>query len=117
MSDEHWRVSEEGKAIGRRMSQMADDGVLILELEGESTDKRCATCAFRIGTVPNGCILTQADVLKAFSQGDKLFTCHVNKGETCYGFYAARVAKRRTGIPDFNLPYEYSKDEDEAAAQ
>lgn len=86
---DHSRVSPEGKAAGKEMSRFAEMSVAILELEGEPDD-RCKTCAFREGTVPNGCIQTQADAMKAVAEGVP-FTCHQRPGWPCHGWYAIRT--------------------------
>lgn len=101
----HHRVSPEGQRCGHELARVAEKAVAILVAEGEP-DERCKTCAFREGTVPNGCIQTQADALKAVMEGVP-FTCHVNKGWPCHGWYALRVAAngRKVEVPwDFSPP-------------
>lgn len=75
------------------MAKAADIGSAILEKMGEPVEC-CKTCAFRRGTVPNGCAQTQMDVMKAVLEG-KPFMCHVNKisgggRDICQGWFAAR---------------------------
>lgn len=70
-------------------------GLDLLAKEGVP-DTRCGTCAFRTGTVPGGCLQTQADGLKAIMEGSE-FMCHAHevngKHPThCHGWIAARVA-------------------------
>lgn len=86
-----------------------------LAAEGEP-DERCGTCAFRPGTVPGGCIQTQADALKAVMEG-RPFMCHAHEvgGQfdlTCHGWYAARVAMAGKII---KAPWPWSSDLTEAA--
>lgn len=66
-------------------------------------DERCGTCAFRAGTVPGGCLQTQADALKAICE-DVPFYCHAHEvngqfDRICHGWYAARVLMGDTKIP------------------
>lgn len=100
---DHSRVSEEGKRAGRWLARVVERAVAALAAEGEA-DERCKTCAFREGTVPNGCIQTQADALKAVCEGVP-FTCHVKRGWPCHGWYAMRVALRGRVT---RVPYEFS---------
>lgn len=103
---DHKRVSPEGKKHGRWLAKFVYRHIVLLELEGEP-DERCKTCAFRDGTVPNGCIQTQADAMKAMLEGTPFF-CHQNIGKTCHGWYAGRVALKGKTV---FVPYEFS-DED-----
>lgn len=92
---DHKRVSPEGKSIGEQMARMSDKAIATLVNEGEP-DERCVSCAFRLGTVPNGCAQTQMDAVKAVIE-DVPFLCHQadRKGWPCHGWYAARVALSR----------------------
>ena len=110
---DHKRVSPEGKAIGVQVARMTDKAIATLAKEGEP-DERCVSCAFRAGTVPNGCAQTQMDVVKAVIE-DVPFLCHqaYRKGWPCHGWYAARVALNRAervkgkfGITE--LPWNFS---------
>jgi hypothetical protein len=93
---DHSRVTPAGQAAGKIMAGLADRSCASLAREGEP-DERCKSCAFRLGTVPNGCPQTQLDVIKAVSEAVP-FMCHQHKkGErnVCFGWYALRVATRR----------------------
>ena len=92
---DHSRVTPEGRALGEQMVRMTEPTIRSLERDGEP-DERCKSCAFRAGTVPNGCHQTQMDALKAVVDGVP-FLCHQadKKGWPCHGWYAARVAIRR----------------------
>lgn len=100
---DHKRVSPEGKDAGRWIAHFVYPAIVKLELDGEP-DERCKTCAFRQGTVPNGCIQTQADAMKAMLEGVP-FLCHQNLGQTCHGWYAGRVRlKGRTvALPEWEF--------------
>lgn len=89
------RVSPEGQIFGRWMARMDKIGRLALE----GPDLRCASCAFREGTVPNGCMQTQLDVLKAVCEGVP-FHCHAPRdGRLCAGFVSARLVAATHPVP------------------
>lgn len=92
---DHSRVSPEGKAAGFQLVRLTEPSIARLEREGEP-DERCKTCAFRLGTVPNGCAQTQLDALKAVVEGVP-FLCHQADRDRlpCHGWFAARVAITR----------------------
>jgi hypothetical protein len=110
---DHSRVSPMGKQMGATMAKLADQVCAQLEQQDEP-DTRCKSCAFRLGTVPNGCIQTQSDVLKAVSE-DVPFMCHQGKPgqrDICHGWFAVRVLVARMelttgeGLPP--CPWEFS---------
>ena len=106
---DHKRVTAEGKKLGEQLVRINEAGIRKLEKDGEP-DERCKTCAFRLGTVPNGCPQTVLDALKAVTEGVP-FLCHSHQDENgeffkiCHGWYAARVALK--GLT-FKMPYEFS---------
>ena len=77
---DHHRVSPEGRAIGEQQARMADGSIARLVAEGEP-DERCKSCAFVRGTVPNGCLQTQMDALKAEKAWDRRVPDGVQTGE------------------------------------
>lgn len=97
------RVTPQGLALGEQMVRLTTPAIEALAAEGEP-DERCKSCAFRAGTIPNGCPQTQLDALKAVVEGVP-FLCHQHdkKGDVCHGWFAARVAIRRAsearGVP------------------
>ena len=107
--------------MGEQMVRLTEPAILRMKLQGEP-DERCKSCAFRAGTVPNGCMQTQMDVLKAVVE-DVPFLCHQHdrKGWPCHGWFAARVAiheaERRTGrkLPAIECPWPFSPPDGEAA--
>ena len=111
---DHIRVSTEGRALGEQLARLTDKAAATLAAEGEP-DERCKSCAFRHGTVPNGCLQTQMDAMKAVVE-DVPFLCHQHdrKGMPCHGWFAARVAidraERARGIPlgVTKCPWEFS---------
>lgn len=118
---DHHRVTPEGKEMGAAMARLADAECKRLEAEDEA-DARCKSCAFRLGTVPNGCIQTQSDALKAVTD-DVPFMCHsdVKHGRftvICHGWFAVRrIADRyeaRTGKVLPKSPWEFSPPDEPA---
>jgi hypothetical protein len=51
--------------------------------------ERCATCAFRQGTYPNGSVQTQMDALKCVMEGVP-FNCHEDTEQPCAGWALLR---------------------------
>lgn len=66
---DHSRVSPEGRAIGAQWVRMVEPIIAHLVAEGEP-DERCKSCAFRLGTVPNGCLQTQMTFSKQRQRAD-----------------------------------------------
>lgn len=107
---EHNRVSPEGQRCGEQLSRLTDVEVGKLIAAGEWTkDERCASCAFRYGTVPNGCLQTQADAFKAVMER-KTFGCHVPGHSTgvCMGWFAAMQTKGGSKRQPVQMPWEFS---------
>lgn len=119
-ADDHSRVTPEGKALGEQLVRLTEPAIARLELEGDR-DERCKSCAFRLGTVPNGCLQTQMDAMKAVVEGVP-FLCHQHdrEGWPCHGWFAARAAiltaERRSGqkLP-ITCPWEFSPPDEEGA--
>lgn len=92
------RVTPTGEAMGRNASRLAELGRRRLETAGLTglnlpamRDEMCASCACRPGTVPNGCLQTQLDLLKAAVEGER-FLCHAPKdGRMCAGWLRVRA--------------------------
>ena len=113
---DHHRVTPQGKAIGADMAKLADAEWKSLELQGEEDD-RCKTCAFRAGTVPNGCAQTQLDAIKAVVEHIP-FMCHAHQNSKgrcdriCGGWFAVRrIADRmelETGQKLPAAPWDFS---------
>ena len=94
----HSRVTPQGQAMGKSAARLADLGLQRLielglaDVKGPGLrDDMCKTCACRPGTVPNGCLQTQMDFLKAVAEG-KPFQCHAPlNGQLCAGWVRARA--------------------------
>lgn len=108
---DHGRVSAEGINIGSSLARMADAGAASLAADDEP-DTRCKTCAYRKGTVPNGCLQTQMDAMKATMEGQPFGCHHGKKGErrpTCHGWVATRVFLRDRNLPMHTpVPWPFS---------
>ena len=89
---DHSRVSAEGQLLGQQMARMYDIAEKHLGDEAEPGE-RCRTCAFRAGTVPNGCAQTQLDISKCVAEGIP-FYCHQHRGELCHGWVITRIGLR-----------------------
>lgn len=114
------RVTPEGRALGESMVRITEPAIARLADEGEP-DERCKSCAFRLGTVPNGCPQTQLDALKAVIE-DVPFMCHQadRAGWPCHGWFAARVhlnrlARVKGPLPDMQCPWDFSPPDEPAA--
>lgn len=82
----------EGQEAGAHMVRMAEPAIAEMEAHG-FPDERCSTCAFRLGTLPNGCPGTVMDAMKCGMEGEP-FYCHDRRrlGEKCHGWLAMRLA-------------------------
>jgi hypothetical protein len=93
----------------KNMARLCDVEVAKFIAQGEwEKDERCASCAFRLGTVPNGCVQTQMDVMKAVMEHEAFF-CHVGerKGtKVCDGWFASVQAVKNK--PKVICPWNYS---------
>lgn len=119
---DHSRVSPEGRALGAQMARLADKACVALAALGEPDD-RCKSCAFRAGTVPNGCLQTQMDVMKAVVENVP-FHCHQHdrKGSACHGWLAAQASIMRAEElrgqprPYATVPWDFSPPDEQEPA-
>jgi len=94
----HSRVTPQGQVMGKNAARLSELGRRRLESLGlvgiqqpMLRDEMCKTCACQRGTVPNGCLQTQLDFLKAVVEG-KPFLCHAPKdGRMCAGWVQVRA--------------------------
>lgn len=114
----HSRVTPEGRRLGRVMATLSDRASARLVVDGEP-DERCKSCAFTHGTVPNGCVQTQLDALKAVVERVP-FLCHQanRKGWPCHGWYATVAV---TPAPILQMlgpcPWEFSPPDEQEEKQ
>lgn len=69
------RPSPEGRMIGEQLARFCDIEEARLIKKFPNHAQRCKSCAFRAGTVPNGCLPTVMDALKATLEHTP-FMCH-----------------------------------------
>lgn len=104
------RVTLEGRQAGLEMARLCDREVEQFIREGEWTeDERCASCAFRRGTVPNGCPQTQLDAMKAVMEHEPFFCHAVSQPGTkvCAGWFASVQAVKDK--PPITCPWKFSE--------
>lgn len=102
----HPRVTSQGRAMGRNAVRLAKLGRQRLQdagLAGMSVpmlrNEMCKSCACQPGSVPNGCIQTQMDLLKSATEG-KPFLCHAPKdGRACAGWVGIRAELVANPLP------------------
>lgn len=110
--------------MGKSAARLADIGLARLQSLGLDTvsapmlrDEMCKSCACRPGTVPNGCLQTQMDFLKAVHEG-KPFLCHAPQdGKMCAGWVRARAELVANPLPSAVVAildkWEYSPPDEE----
>lgn len=102
----------EGRALGEQLARLTDTAEIEVRKQFPNHDERCASCAFKAGTFPNGCLTTVADATKCAVEGTPFFCHHnldgdKNPTELCAGWMIAQTALM--DAPVKNLPYEFSK--------
>jgi hypothetical protein len=121
----HSRVTPQGQAMGKSAARLAERGrAMLVDMGLESVRaprlraEMCKTCACQPGSVPNGCVQTQLDFLKAVAEGVP-FLCHSPKdGRMCVGWVQARVALVANPLPPQILAvlakHEFSPPDDDS---
>jgi hypothetical protein len=125
----HSRITPTGQAMGKSAARLAELGrarLMALGLDGLTAPglrgEMCKTCACQLGSVPNGCMQTQLDFLKAAAEG-KPFLCHSPKdGKLCAGWVRVRAELVANPLPPAAMAliaaHEFSPpDEKEQAAE
>lgn len=81
--DELNRPTPEGIALGKELARLTDRAEAEVRARFPKAKERCGTCAFRLGTIPNGCVETVMDALKCALEY-RTFDCHETmvKGKT-----------------------------------
>ena len=113
--------------MGRNATQFAELGRERLEAAGLAgvvaprlRADMCKTCACQPGSVPNGCLQTQMDFLKAAAEGQP-FLCHApHDGRICAGWMRVRAELVANPLPPQALAllakHEYSPPDDATGA-
>jgi hypothetical protein len=102
----HSRVTPQGRAMGKNAARLVKLGQIRLEADGLTDlnmpmlrDEMCKSCACQPETVPNGCLLTQMDLLKSAVEG-KPFLCHAPMdGRMCAGWVRVRAELVANPLP------------------
>ena len=107
------RLADLGRA---RLAALALDKAELPMLRSEM----CKSCACRPGSVPNGCLQTQFDLLKAAAEG-KPFLCHAPQdGKMCAGWVRVRAELVANPLPPRAMALlaevDYSPADDESGA-
>jgi hypothetical protein len=86
---DHSRVTPEGRALGEQMARLYDIAERRLGASADP-DERCKSCAYRAGTVPNGCAQTQLDISKCLAEAIP-FYCHQDLKKLCHGWSTCHI--------------------------
>jgi hypothetical protein len=113
------RPSPEGRMLGEQLARLTDKAEVEARSKFPNHSRRCKSCAFTAGTVPNGCLPTVMDALKCVVDGTP-FHCHQHfddKGiptDLCAGWGIATMAadenlRKRLGpiVGDWELSCVY----------
>ena len=123
----HSRVTPQGLEMGKNTARMAESGRAILKAQGLENlglpalrDEMCKSCACQPGSVPNGCLQTQLDLLKVAVEG-RPFLCHApHDGRMCAGWARLRAHIAANPVPkamaDLLARHEISPPDEQAAA-
>lgn len=105
--------------MGKSAAKLAELGLSRLKAMGLDKvkaptlrDGMCKTCACQPGSVPNGCLQTQLDFLKAAAEGHP-FLCHSpHDGKLCAGWVQVRAELAANPLPpqamDLLAKHKYS---------
>jgi len=72
--------SEEGRQLGEHLARF----YVTEKCATGAADERCRDCAFRLGSIPNGCLQTVGDAIKCLMEGEE-FACH-HGDRICAGY-------------------------------
>lgn len=103
MGEELNRPTPEGIALGKELARLTDRAEDAGKSKFPNAKSRCGTCAYRLGTIPNGCVETVMDALKCALEF-RTFMCHETmvKGECqepCQGWLIlCSASKGRTQV-------------------
>lgn len=104
------RPSKEGRELGEQLARLCDAAEAEQLKQFPDMKRRCASCAFRKGTFPNGCVATTMDAFKAVMEGVD-FMCHHSPQdaegrhtEWCQGWFL--LCSQQKGFKE--VPWEFS---------
>lgn len=92
----------EARALGAELARLTDGAEARVRERFPSHHRRCGDCAFKAGTVPNGCPETLMDAVKALAEGvpfycHKAFTPDGSPALLCAGYAILMAAPERPG--------------------
>lgn len=103
------RPTDLGRQMGAEIGRLTETVIA----KTSTSDDRCKTCAFRAGTLPNGCEETVMDAMKCVLER-RVFMCHQTFNasgkptEVCDGW---RIASESVnGLPSLVAPWSYSRE-------
>lgn len=102
------RPTDLGREYGENLARFCDQAEPEVRKEFPDHAKRCKSCAFRAGTIPNGCEPTVMDATKCMLE-HKPFYCHETKSANpplCAGW---AIMMFKAGEP-MEAPWPYSDD-------
>jgi hypothetical protein len=101
------RPSDEGRAMGEQLARFAEVAERRWAGEGAGfVPVRCKTCAFRAGSIPNGCTSTVMDATKCMLERIP-FLCHERDG-LCGG-YLLLVGGEPSPATPIEAPWPFSE--------
>ena len=106
------RPTPEGIEAGKYLARMTDTAEKEQLKQFPNQDKRCKSCAYLEGTVPNGCVPTVMDAIKAACERVP-FMCHQhfdangNPTEICMGWVILQSASKLD--KSIKMPWEFSE--------
>lgn len=104
----------EGRQIGVQLARLCDKAEAAMLADKGAAPYRCASCAFKGGTFPNGCAETVMDALKCVAEGVPFYCHHSDKDERgnhtglCAGYVVSRAAVEQGGEPFMQTPWPFS---------
>lgn len=109
------KPTKEGREIGVYLARWADAALEKQLQQFPNMRDRCASCAFRSGSFPNGCLDTVMDALKCVMEGAE-FMCHHDMiddkpTEVCAGWLAVWSESATNGMPEQKAPWPFSHED------
>jgi hypothetical protein len=110
------RPTPEGKLAGAQIARFTDKAEVLVRKQFPNHAERCKSCAYRAGTIPNGCPDTVIDATKCAFEG-RPFYCHerFNEDGTPQDFCAGWLLATTVLPKGLTAPFPYSDEIIEAA--
>lgn len=104
------KPTELGRSFGKNIARFCEERIKKYAGTGMAVPQRCGTCAFREGTVPNGCETTVWDAMKCALEGKVRFMCHEHRRDDeppiCAGYLLLANEGNPTTIkPEYDFPF------------